>query len=105
MANIQATQGPTTAGTPMIELVAAVTDSQLEYTLLTMASSAKVAIEPAMPDRRMIAAPTISATSPASKPPPATAGWKPYWFCCRKSGSPVSIICFQVGSTVAQAAA
>jgi hypothetical protein len=54
---------------PTIELVPAVTESQFEYTLLITTRNAKVAIDAAMPERRITGKPNTSATAAAKVAP------------------------------------
>ena len=59
----------TKVGMPTIELVPAVTASQFEYTLLITTRNAKVAIDAAMPERRITGKPNTSATVAAKVAP------------------------------------
>ena len=59
---------------PITELVPPVTESQFEYTTLTTARKAKVAIDAAIPDKRMMSRPISSATAADNRPDKIAAG-------------------------------
>ena len=67
-----------------------------------MIRKAKVAIDAAVPERRMIASPSSKATTAGRMMAPPMASGKGNWFSCRNSGNPCSMICLKLGSAVAQ---
>src|SRR5262249_24547852 len=90
-------------GVPTMEPCPPVTESQFEYTLLTTPSRPKVAIEAAMPDKRMMTRPTMSANSAAKRPETGVATHIGSCVCKSHAGSPLSVIEFMTGGMVSQA--
>src|SRR4051812_41769863 len=91
------------AGVPTIDPCPPVTESQFEYTLLTTPSSPKVAIEAAIPDKRMMTRPTISANRAANKPEIGVATHIGNCVCRSQDGNPLSVMAFITGGMVSQA--
>src|SRR4051795_395915 len=91
------------AGVPTIDPCPPVTESQFEYTLLTTPSSPKVAIEAAIPDKRMMTRPTMSANKAANMPEIGVASHIGNCVCRSHVGSPLSVTDFIIGGIVSHA--